>query len=108
MPSIYDSTGLVPTGLTAPIMAICPPEYITPPSTVVRAVQQFLDDDTLTGQVAECSGEAIHHRKQPEYGDEKAEFIMGEGFRNIMKSMKVRIEEDPSQKASGGAWVRGQ
>ena len=86
--------GLVPTGLTAPLIAICPAEYITPTSTVVRAVQQFLDDDTLTGQVAECSGEAIHHRSQPEWGDDMAEYVMGPGLRALMKASRVKIEED--------------
>ena len=86
--------GLVPTGLTAPLIAICPAEYITPTSTIVRAVQQFLDDETLTGQVAECSGEAIHHRSQPEWGDDMAEYVMGPGLRALMKASRVRIEED--------------
>lgn len=68
--------GLVDTGLTQVLMAVAPPEFVTPRSTIVRAVNKFLDDDTLTGQAAECSGENIHLRKQPEWGDEGSEYIM--------------------------------
>lgn len=68
--------GLVDTGLTSVLMAVSPPEYVTPKSTIVRAVTSFVDDDSLTGQVAECSINNIHYRKQPEWGDDAAEYIM--------------------------------
>jgi len=68
--------GLVDTGLTGVLMAVAPPQQVTPKSTIVRAVTSFIDDDTLNGQAAECSVENIYYRKQPEYGDESAEYIM--------------------------------
>lgn len=68
--------GLVDTGLTGILMAVSPPEYVTPKTTIVRAVTGFLDDASLTGQVAECSIENVLYRKQPEWGDDGAEYIM--------------------------------
>jgi 15-hydroxyprostaglandin dehydrogenase (NAD) len=68
--------GLVDTGLTGILMAVSPPEYVTPKTTIVKAVTGFIDDASLNGQAAECSIDKIHYRKQPEWGDEGAEFIM--------------------------------
>jgi len=68
--------GLVETGLTPALMAVTLPEYVTPKSTIVRAVVGFVEDDTVSGQVAECSVEKIYYRKQPEWGDDAAEWIM--------------------------------
>jgi hypothetical protein len=55
---------------------VCPPEFLTPISTIVRAVEAFATDSTLTGKVAECSGEKVHYREMLEYSDAAAEFIM--------------------------------
>jgi hypothetical protein len=49
-------------------------------------VMGFVDDDKLTGQAAECSVEKIHLRRQPEWGDGAAEWIMSENLeREILK-----------------------
>jgi hypothetical protein len=40
----------------------------------------FIDDDTLTGQAAECSGENIHYRERPGFSDFAAAFICGGGL----------------------------
>ncbi len=68
--------GLVDTGLTGLLMPMAPSESITPKSTIVRAVMGFIEDDTATGQAAECSVEKIYYRQQPEWGDEAAEWVM--------------------------------
>ncbi|OAL38262.1 hypothetical protein AYO20_02321 [Fonsecaea nubica] len=81
--------GLVDTGLTGVLMSVCPPEYVTPKSTIVRAVMGFAEDDSLTGQAAECSVDKIHYRKQPEYGDEGAEYIMTNKLEAALKARGV-------------------
>jgi 15-hydroxyprostaglandin dehydrogenase (NAD) len=68
--------GLVDTGLTPALMAVAPPEYVTPKSTIVRAVVGFIEDDKQNGRAAECSVDKIHYREQPEWGDEGSEYIM--------------------------------
>lgn len=77
--------GLVDTGLTGPLITVAPPEYVTPRSTIVRAVMGFVEDDTVTGQVAECSVEKIYHRQQPAWGDDAAEWVMTTKWEALMK-----------------------
>lgn len=43
---------------------------ITPMSTVFKAVAQFVDDETLTGKVAELHGEYVTFAEPPAYVDE--------------------------------------
>ncbi|KAJ9606531.1 hypothetical protein H2200_008539 [Cladophialophora chaetospira] len=87
--------GLVDTGLTPTLMAVAPPEYVTPRSTIARAVLGFAENDTLSGQVAECSVEKIHYRKQPDWGDDAAEWIMTNKLEALLKQ----------RSAAGGAKV---
>ncbi|KIW77786.1 hypothetical protein AYO21_06904 [Fonsecaea monophora] len=83
--------GLVHTALTKIYSFTCPEEYITPASTIVKAVMNFIDDDSLTGQAAECSGENIHYRQRPEFSDDKAAFICGGGLGEAMEKLNVRF-----------------
>src|SRR5277367_1290947 len=38
------------------------PQHITPASTIVKAFNMFLDDDSLSGKVAECVLQNVHFR----------------------------------------------
>lgn len=84
--------GLVPTALPGQaLIDAFPKDRLTPISTIVRAVEQFLADDSITGQAAECSGEEIHYRPAHTYSDENAEYLVGGKFakeiqidRNVM------------------------
>ena len=82
--------GLVDTGLTPTLMEVAPPKYVTPKSTIVRAVMEFVEDSSMTGQVSECSVDKIHHRKQPEYGDDGAEYIMTNKLEAEIRNRGVR------------------
>ena len=83
--------GLVDTGLTGVLIAVSPPEYLTPKSTIVRAVAGFIDDDSMTGQVAECSVDNIHYRKQPEWGDQGADFVMTNNLEAEIKKRGMKL-----------------
>lgn len=61
--------GLVPTPLVGALPDFCPPEFQTPISTVVKAIEGFLNDSSVTGQAAECSGENVYYRPMHEYSD---------------------------------------
>lgn len=82
--------GLVPTPLVGILPEVCPPEYQTPVSTIVRAVEAFATDGTLTGKVAECSGEKVYYRDMLEYSDPAAEFIMRGDDQGIQGKLKGR------------------
>lgn len=82
---------MVDTGLTGRLIAVTPQEYVTPTSTIVRAVEGFINDDSLNGQAAECSVNSIHFRKQPEWGDKEAEYIMTHPYES-------RVEENDFEK----------
>ncbi|KAK6073816.1 15-hydroxyprostaglandin dehydrogenase [Seiridium cupressi] len=48
--------GFVMTGICPPEMKeVSPPEHITPMSTIMRAFDMFIEDDTMTGQCIEAS-----------------------------------------------------
>ena len=73
--------GLVDTGLThSSLIQVAPEERITPHSTIVKAIESFLEDDSKNGCAAECSGSNIHYRTQPEWGDSGSEWVMTSPF----------------------------
>ncbi|KAF2092628.1 hypothetical protein NA57DRAFT_62338 [Rhizodiscina lignyota] len=59
-----------------------PPEHETPISTVVRAVEQCLEDDSFQGRVLECSGGNIHNVPIREYPDETTKALWSGGHRD--------------------------
>lgn len=70
--------GLVPTNIMPDaITQVTPPEYVTPLTTIVRAVEGFVLDEecALQGQVAECSAQQVVMRPLNEYLDEASKHI---------------------------------
>jgi NAD(P)-dependent dehydrogenase (short-subunit alcohol dehydrogenase family) len=66
----------IPTNLCPPEVAKrWPKEHITPLSTVNKAIDAFLADDTLTGQAVELSQENIYFRKPVDYPNESQRWI---------------------------------
>jgi hypothetical protein len=53
-----------------------PHETITWPSTMVKAINAFLADDSITGQAAECSGEDVIYRQPYEPENEAARYML--------------------------------
>ena len=73
--------GLVPTALPAQAMIDAwPKDRLTPISTIVKAIEEFLADDEITGQVAECSGEKIHYRSGHSPSDDNADYLISGRF----------------------------
>jgi hypothetical protein len=104
--------GLVPTPLVGILPEVCPPEFQTPVATVVKAIEGFINDSSVTGQAAECSGENVYYRPMHEYSDKgkskrpthdfeanplaAAEFIMSgtdEGIQGRMKGRSIVTKE---------------
>lgn len=46
----------------------------TPMSTLIKAVAELVSDSSLTGQVAEISGENLTWPEAPDYSDEATKF----------------------------------
>ncbi|OQV03520.1 hypothetical protein CLAIMM_08556 [Cladophialophora immunda] len=68
--------GFIKTGLAPPaILSIFPKERMTPMSTAMKAYESFLNDDSLTGQVAELSGASVYYRQQVDYPDETMRWL---------------------------------
>ncbi|KAB2105915.1 hypothetical protein AG0111_0g5706 [Alternaria gaisen] len=66
----------IPTNLCPPEVAKrWPKEHITPLSTVNKAIDAFLADDTLTGQAVELSQENIYFRQPVDYPNESQRWI---------------------------------
>ncbi|THW34282.1 hypothetical protein D6D22_08703 [Aureobasidium pullulans] len=66
----------VPTALCPPhVLAKFPKEHITPMSTVLKAVDTFIADDGMSGQVVELSLDQMFFREQPEYPNESQRWL---------------------------------
>jgi hypothetical protein len=69
--------GIVPTGLMPQtIVDSMPHEMVTWVSTIVKAINAFLADDSITGQSAECSGEDVIYRQPYEPENEAARYML--------------------------------
>ncbi|KAF2121853.1 hypothetical protein BDV96DRAFT_459886, partial [Lophiotrema nucula] len=68
--------GFIPTNLCPPqILAVWPKEHITPLSTATKAIDAFLEDDTLTGQSVELSLDKLYFRKMADWANESQRWI---------------------------------
>ncbi|KAF3000093.1 hypothetical protein E8E13_002978 [Curvularia kusanoi] len=62
--------GFMSTNICPPeILARWPKEHITSMSTVIKAIDAFLEDDKLTGQVVELSQENIYFRQSVDHAN---------------------------------------
>jgi 15-hydroxyprostaglandin dehydrogenase (NAD) len=88
--------GLVPTALPPQaLIDAFPKERLTPISTIIKAVEQFLADDSITGQAAECSGEHIHYRAGNTWLDDNAKYLVGGEY-----TKEITIDRDVMLKDS--------
>ena len=90
--------GLVPTGLTEPLMDMTPQQFITPLDRIVSAVDDFLDDNGTgwgdkTGCVAELSAERTQIREQPEWMDDSQRGMMEHLGRSIQELKKKMFSQ---------------
>ena len=68
--------GFIPTNLCPPhMLELWPKEHITPLSTATKAIDTFLGDPTMTGQVVELSLDQLYFRKIPEWANESQRWI---------------------------------
>lgn len=91
--------GLVPTNIMPDaITQATPPEHVTPLSTVVRAVENFVLDEkrVFQGQVAECSAQDVSMRLPNEYKDEATRFIYSSAAAS--KADKVQLMKQLEEK----------
>jgi 15-hydroxyprostaglandin dehydrogenase (NAD) len=95
--------GLVPTPLVSQkIVDVVPKYVITPYTTIVRAIQAFISDPTITGQVAECSSSDIIYRPVLTYGNEASEYMVEAKYQNL-----VTLEEMMRDSAEKGEMLNG-
>lgn len=66
------------------MVAVYPPEMITPVETVVRAIEGFIADPTVTGQVAECSALDVIYRPAMPFGNRASEYVIKGEYRNLI------------------------
>ncbi|KAF2093663.1 NAD(P)-binding protein, partial [Rhizodiscina lignyota] len=92
--------GCVPTPLVPQALVdALPGEHLTPMPTIVKAVEGFIDDESLRGQVAECSAHDVIFRQILPYGNEASKFVtegwytMPMDYSAIMQWREVKIAE---------------
>jgi 15-hydroxyprostaglandin dehydrogenase (NAD) len=67
----FVATGLAPAGL----IDAMPKEHLTPMSTILKAYDSFLENDDLSGETVECSGDQLYFRKKAEYPNKSQEWL---------------------------------
>ncbi|KAJ4990941.1 15-hydroxyprostaglandin dehydrogenase [Stagonosporopsis vannaccii] len=76
--------GTVPTAiLPGAVIDAIPAEYLTPASLIVQAVENIINDDSITGQVIECSGSDIVHRPPPDFVNKACLYTAGGEYRKV-------------------------
>jgi len=92
--------GLVPTPLVTPaLIDAFAKDKLTPISTVVKAINQFIEDGSITGQAAECSGEEIIYRSHVPYGNEATEYLLsGKTEKPIERNSLAKFSEERGKK----------
>lgn len=76
--------GMVATGiLSADLVEGVPKQYRTPASLIVQAIENIINDSSITGQAIECSGEDIVFRPPPPFANEASEFTAGGKYREL-------------------------
>lgn len=95
--------GIVPTPSAPRILVqAVPEEYITPESTVVRAIEGFVHDSNITGQAAECSGEEIHYRPILSPSNKAAEYVVEAKYKE-----KIGVDAFTKGMIANGAMLDG-
>jgi len=85
--------GFIPTNLCPPeILKVWPKEHITPLSTAIKAIDAFLDDDTMTGQTVELSQENIYFREMVDWVNESQKWIGTESL-DIWEKAYAKVPE---------------
>ena len=70
-----------------------PKEYITPVGTIARAIEGFIDDQSVTGEVAECSGEDIFYRPVTSFSNKGSEWVMTGGLKSLLQAGEEQGEQ---------------
>jgi 15-hydroxyprostaglandin dehydrogenase (NAD) len=95
--------GLVATGLPAPWMITrCPPEYMTPMSTILRAYDDLMEEEVVDGklnrktaQCLEATEDKLYYRQPVEYPTDSQRWLMEDdtsgGF--IMNESQPQAEQ---------------
>ncbi|KAF2737915.1 15-hydroxyprostaglandin dehydrogenase [Polyplosphaeria fusca] len=85
--------GFVPTNLCPPgILEVWPKEHITPLTTVTKAIDAFLGDDTMTGQAVELSQGNLYPRPMHDYPNASQRWIAEEAV-HIWAKFYAKVPE---------------
>jgi hypothetical protein len=77
--------GLVPTPLVSQeLVALYPKDLITPVETVVKVIERFINELSITGHEAECSALDVIHRPVMPLGNKASEYIIRGGYRSLI------------------------
>lgn len=79
------ATGILPKSLIDTI----PPQFVTPASLIVQAVENIINDSALTGKVLECSGNDIVDHPPPAFINEACEYNVGGKYKGKVSENAV-------------------
>jgi 15-hydroxyprostaglandin dehydrogenase (NAD) len=67
---------VVPTAIATPeFFRDMPKKNITPMTSIIKTYDTLIDDNEMSGQCIEVSGEELHYRKQMEYANDSQRFL---------------------------------
>lgn len=83
--------GVVATAiLPDSVIQSIPAQYRTSPSLIVQAIENIINDASITGQALECNGEDIINVPPPDYVNEACRYTVGGEYHTIAGADAVR------------------
>jgi hypothetical protein len=83
--------GVVATAiLPDSVIQSIPEQYRTSPSLIVQAIENIINDSSITGQAIECNGQDIIHVPPPDYVNEACRYTVGGEYQAIAGGDAVR------------------
>ena len=83
--------GVVATAiLPDSVIQSIPARYRTSPSLIVQAIENIINDSSITGQAIECNGEDIISIPPPDYVNEACRYTVGGEYQTLAGVDAVR------------------
>lgn len=84
--------GLVQTNIMPKAISdATPEEHLTLASTVIGAIMTFIEDDSLTAKVAECSGKNVYYVPPKDWADDTTKYIYsGASWQNADRGLLMK------------------
>lgn len=87
---------VVPTAIAnADFFKSMPSKCITPMTSIIKAYDTLIDDDDMSGECIEVSGEVLYYRKQAEFANDSQRFLFTDYLPTWKAMFAKKLGYDP-------------